>query len=81
MAISTEPKAEDFFASRSGVCVYVALRGETYRVQFATTDAHGVVTEGLPQGAEEAAQLARTALVKHRAALSKLFEAVALRQT
>jgi hypothetical protein len=81
MLTSTEPKAEDFFASRSGVCVYVAVRGQTYRVQFAGTDAHGVVTEGTPQGAEEALDLARAARRKHQGALSKLFEEVALRQT
>ena len=78
---SYEPKAEDFFVSRSGVCVYVTLNGNTYRIQFAGTDAHGVVTEGVEQGAKEAVELARAALVKHRGALSKLFEEVALRKT
>ena len=81
MVTSTEPKPEDFFVSRSGVCVYVACGGQTYRVQFAAPDAHGVVTEGLPQGADEALALARTALLKHRETLSKLFEEVALRRT
>lgn len=81
MGTYTEPKAEDFFTTRAGVCVYVALRGETYRVQFADTEAHGVVTEGTPQGAEEALALARTALAKHQVAVSKLFEEVALRKT
>ena len=81
MVTNPELKAEDFFATRSGVCVYVPLRGQTYRVQFAATDAIGVVTEGSPQGAEEALELARTALVKHRVALAKLFEEVALRRT
>ncbi|HKY38454.1 MAG TPA: hypothetical protein VJN18_21070 [Polyangiaceae bacterium] len=76
MATSAELHPEDFFASRSGVCVYVTLRGQTFRVQFASADAHGVVTEGTSPEAAAALDLAKAALQKHQAALAPLFEKV-----
>jgi hypothetical protein len=76
MAAGTELHPEEFFASRSGVCVYVTLRGQTFRVQFVSADAHGVVTEGTSQDAAAALDLAKAALQKHQAALAPLFEKV-----
>lgn len=72
----TEPRADEFFASRSGVCVYVNIDGQAVRVQFASVDAHGVA-EGASPDAEEAIRAAKSALQKHRAALVPLFERVA----
>jgi hypothetical protein len=71
-----EPRADEFFASRSGVCVYVNLDGQAVRVQFADLDAHGVA-EGDSPDAEEAVRIAKSALQKHRAELGPLFERVA----
>jgi len=78
---SVEPNADDFFASRSGVCVYVTVRGTSFRVQFASASAHGVVTEGAPEWAELALEVARAAVQKHRATLAPLFEKVARGQS
>jgi hypothetical protein len=77
MATAVELQPEEFFASRSGVCVYVKLRGQTFRVQFASADAHGVVTEGTSPDAAAALDLAKAALHKHQAELAPLFEKVA----
>ncbi|HKY39304.1 MAG TPA: hypothetical protein VJN18_25375 [Polyangiaceae bacterium] len=78
---AAEPQPDDFFTSRSGVCVYVKVHTHTFRVQFATADSQGVVTEGTAEGAEVALQLARAAVQKHQAALAVLFENVARRLT
>ena len=72
----TEPKADEFFASRSGVCVYVNIDGQAVRVQFASVDAHGVAESSSPN-AEAAVVAAKTALQKYRAELAPLFERVA----
>jgi hypothetical protein len=72
----TEPKADEFFASRSGVCVYVNIDGQAVRVQFASVDAHGIAESSSPN-AEAAIVAAKTALQKHRAELAPLFERVA----
>lgn len=72
----TEPKADEFFASRSGVCVYVNIDGQAVRVQFASVDAQGVA-EGSSPHAELAIAEAKSALQKHRIELSPLFERVA----
>ena len=80
MTSVVEPKAHEFFASRSGVCVYVKVQGHAVRVQFATMDALGVA-ENASAGAEEAVTVARTALQRHRSELAPLFEQVARRMT
>jgi hypothetical protein len=54
MSRSRELKIQNFFASRAGVCVYVAVGARTFRIQFATPDSLGVVVEGGQEGAEEA---------------------------
>ena len=76
MATPVEPQPEDFFASRSGVCVYVTLRGQTFRVEFGSADAPGEVTEGTSQDAAAALELAQVALQKHQVALAPLFDKV-----
>jgi hypothetical protein len=76
-----EPLARAFFASRSGVCVYVTVRGRAYRVQFAAPDAMGVVAGELAHDTDEALRLARSALQRHHATLATLFQKVAQKQT
>jgi hypothetical protein len=76
-----EPSVGEFFASRSGVCVYVRVRGKTFRVQFARIDADGIVAEDTQPGALEALECARLAIRKHQAELAHLFEKVARGQT
>ena len=75
------PEADDFFSSRSGVCVYVAVGQHRFRVQFADLDARGIVTEREHPDAALAASLARVAVQKHRLALTKLFEEAGRRKT
>ncbi|HVY32025.1 MAG TPA: hypothetical protein VHB79_36065 [Polyangiaceae bacterium] len=72
-----ELKLESFFASRSGVCVYVTIGKRTFRIQFVDPSAHGVVVEGGREGAEEACSVARQALRKHAEGLAPLFAKVA----
>jgi len=81
MAESQEPKPANFFASRSGVCVYVVVGGHTVRVQFAHVDSEGVVVGGSHAAAEEARRIARRALRKYQAELAPLFEKVARAMT
>jgi hypothetical protein len=77
----TVPGVDDFFASRSGVCVYVTSRGHKFRIQFVAADAMGVVVEGPAQGADEALECARVVMQTHRTELAKLFERVARGRT
>jgi len=77
MAEIQEPKPENFFASRSGVCVYVVVGGRALRVQFAHVDAEGVVVEDGREGADEARRIARRAVRKHMTHLAPLFDKVA----
>ncbi len=76
MAAAGEPKADRFFATRSGVCVYVMFKDRTFRVRFVAADAHGVV-EDHGEDAEAARVIAGAALRKHAATLAPLFEKVA----
>jgi hypothetical protein len=76
-----EPRAEDFFLSRSGVCVYVTVQNHAFRVQFVAPTAQGVVAEQEHDAAEEALDIARAALRRHEAELAPLFEKVALKLT
>lgn len=77
MQVADDLKAKDFFASRGGVCVYVTVRKRAVRVQFATPDAHGVVTDASREDAEEAIHIARAALRQHAQSLAPLFDRVA----
>ena len=71
-----ETSVGEFFVSRSGVCVYVTVRGHAFRVRFETAHAPGVA-EGVAQGAEEALQRARLAADARKAELAPLFERAA----
>jgi hypothetical protein len=76
MTTKASMKVERFFASRTGVCVYVTLEQQTFRVRFASIDAHGVVVDGGGEGAEDARVIARAALQQRAASLAPLFEKV-----
>ena len=76
MSVSRELKIDNFFASRAGVCVYVAVGARTFRIQFATPDSLGVAVEGGQEGAEEARRIARRALSLHVEQLAPLFKKV-----
>jgi hypothetical protein len=80
MSSAEELKAEQFFVSRSGVCVYVTVQRRSFRVQFASVDSHGVVI-GQGAGAEAARVAAHAALKKYAAVLAPLFEEVSRRMT
>jgi hypothetical protein len=80
MATGTELKAEQFFASRSGVCVYVTVQSRVFRIHFTSFNERGVVeTQGA--GAEDARAIAQAAFQQHAAALAPLFEKVARNAT
>lgn len=81
MSSAAEPEAEAFFASRAGVCVYVKVAGQNFRVQFVAPDADGTVSEGDGPAADKALLLARSAMKKHAPALTGLFEQVARDRT
>lgn len=66
------PPASAFFASRTGVGVYVAVHGRNVRVEFDSADSQGAVTESGSDG-ELALAGARSAFLQHRAALRALF--------
>jgi hypothetical protein len=72
-----EPSAEEFFASETGVCVYVNVDGRAFRVQFASLDdaptARGIGTVGV----EEAIAAASSARERYRAKLEPLFLQIA----
>ena len=77
MPAATELSAKDFFATRAGVCVYVTLHRQVFRVRFASVEAQGVVVQGHPDRAEEARVVARAALERLGPSLLPLFEKVA----
>ena len=72
-----EPKAEAFFASASGVCVYVDVRGRAVRVQFESAIGPGIAQETDGSRAAEALAVAGSALERHRVHLQPLFDKVA----
>jgi hypothetical protein len=80
MAASAELKIESFFASRSGVCVYVTVGKRSYRVQFVDAASEGVVVDG-GQGAETARRIALHAMRQHATGLAPLFAKVARAHT
>jgi hypothetical protein len=78
---ATDVDVDDFFASRSGVCVYIPLRGRTVRVQFASPTAGGVVAGGSEDADDEALAIARAALQRYQDKLAPLFDKVARKMT
>lgn len=81
MTAGAELRAQDFFASRSGVCVYVTVSQHRFRVHFVDEEARGVVDDEAREGASEALRLAREALRRNRSELGALFEKVARSRT
>lgn len=77
MPTVTDIDADQFFATRAGVCVYVTLRQRVFRVRFASADSQGVVVQAETDGAEEARVIARAAVERLGATLAPLFEKVA----
>jgi hypothetical protein len=73
-------KLESFFASRSGVCVYVTVGKRTFRIQFVDAQADGVVDSN-EEGAEEARRIARQGMERHVHGLAPLFARVARAKT
>jgi hypothetical protein len=76
MARPGEAKAGQFFASRSGVCIYVTIQRRAFRIQFDSIDAQGVVAEGPGEGAEAAIDIARAELAQNAANVAPLFAKV-----
>lgn len=74
----TEPSASEFFATTDGVCVYVNVRGQAFRVHFETLDGPATAWRTPDAGAAEAIAAATLARAKHRAELVPLFDAVKL---
>ena len=75
---AVEPTAEEFFASSTGACVYVNVRGRAFRVQFEAPDSSGVARGTTSAGADEAVAAATGAREKYKAQLGPLFERVAV---
>lgn len=81
MAAAGEIKAQDFFTSRAGLCVYVNVSQHTFRVQFVDEASQGIIDDDAHAGAAEALRLARAALQKYRAELAPLFEKISRSRT
>jgi hypothetical protein len=72
------PGREAFFASRSGVCVYVTVGRHAVRVCFESLDAEGRLEGSDPDGVgERALAAANEAFKAYRATLAPLFEQIA----
>lgn len=71
-----EPPASAFFASPTGVCVYVTVAQRAIRVEFSAPDTAGTVADS-DRDALAALDVASVAFVKHREQLAPLFELVA----
>src|SRR5688572_26834250 len=72
-----EPTAEAFFATATGVCVYVNVGTRAVRVQFESLDAPATVEGASDAGAEAALIAASEAFEKYKHQLRPLFEHVA----
>jgi hypothetical protein len=81
MTGAAELNAQDFFASRAGICVYVVVSQHRFRVSFVDEDAQGVIDDDAHEGAAEALRQARVALARYRPELGPLFEKVARSRT
>jgi hypothetical protein len=75
-SLPDEPPASAFFASPSGVCVYVTVAKRAIRVEFSEPDASGTVADS-DRDALAALGLASAALARHREQLAPLFALVA----
>jgi hypothetical protein len=77
MTAVTMPVAKDFFATATGVGVYVEVHKIAIRVTFATVDAVGETRLGDTPDCREALRVATMALQTHRERLLPLFEKIA----
>jgi hypothetical protein len=79
MSVDVEiPKREAFFASRSGVCVYVSVEGRALRVCFESLDGEGKLEGAEPsRRAAKALAAATQAFIACRESLAPLFEQIA----
>jgi hypothetical protein len=80
MASVKQPVPTEFFASPSGVCVYVQVGARDVRVEF-----HGIEGPAIARGVTaaevaEATTVATAALERHRAELLPLFARLAEQQ-
>ena len=73
----TVPPANDFFASATGVYVYVEIRKVGIRVTFQAPDAVGEARLGNTADCQEAVRLATMGLKTHREKLLPLFAKIA----
>jgi hypothetical protein len=76
MQRAQEPTAGEFFASSSGVCVYINLGGRAFRVEFSSVDSEGVAPGATGDGVEAAIVAAAAALQRHKLELEPLFARV-----
>jgi hypothetical protein len=73
-----EPKADDFFATARGVCVYINVgRRSAVRVQFVSPDAPAAIDGDDQTGEQEAVAVATRAFEAHKHRLVPLFERIA----
>ena len=78
MSNTSSPKADAFFASRAGVCVYVMVQGRSIRVCFPSPGAEGRIEDGGTAEQSAAALAAATAaFASYRDALKPLFAQIA----
>jgi hypothetical protein len=75
---ATEPEADAFFATATGVCVYVNVGARTVRVQFESLSAPATSEESGDADVNEALLVASTAFEKHKPLLEALFEQVSV---
>lgn len=72
-----EPKADDFFATAAGVCVYVNIGRRVVRVRFASQDAPAVVDDDDQSAAQDALAVATRVFETHKRRLVPLFDRIA----
>ena len=74
---TSEPAADEFFATSSGVCVYVHVGSHAIRVEFDSAEGAGHAKGVTSEGAAEAEALARGSLQRFKLELQPLFERLA----
>lgn len=72
-----EPKADDFFATAGGVCVYVKLGRRAVRVQFASPNAPAAIDGDDQAAPQEAVAVATRAFQANKHRLLPLFDHIA----
>ena len=72
-----EPKADNFFATAAGVCVYVQVGRRAVRVQFSSSSAPAAIDGQDEAGTREAIAVATRVFEAHRRRLLPLFDSIA----